>query len=220
MQQTIQGMPRLERAIRESRDTDKVLVAWWVYFFILSWVTLGIYPLVMLYQRLDRRDKHCARIRDVFRAALDCTREVADVKGVDVRAALEDVERELEGAERTLLRPHGAGQWLAISIVTLGLGNIVPVYWHTRDWRLLQLFERDMLDKLSQVWVNLGITKYPVRMELTAPERNFWINLLLSGVTIGIYALVWDHAIHHDPEVVFKESARWEETLLNAFRTA
>ena len=72
---------------------------WALYFLILSWLTLGIYPIMVLYQRIARRDAHFQRIDSLFRALITTTREAAQQHNVDVEYALLDIESRLREAE-------------------------------------------------------------------------------------------------------------------------
>ncbi|MDP2210850.1 MAG: hypothetical protein Q8J63_03820 [Candidatus Aquicultor sp.] len=104
----LQNLPRLERAIKESRDTDKSLISWWLYILLISPITLGIYSIVVFFQRINRRDRHFARINGLFKAALDITKEVADEKELDIHNEVTDIEQILKNAENTFLKPKGA----------------------------------------------------------------------------------------------------------------
>ena len=214
----IQAMTRLERSIRESRDTDKTLVNWWLFVLLLSWITFGIMSLVVYFQRLSRRDRHFERIQSTLRDAVACTREVAAERAEDVEPQLRDIESNLAHAEQSFLKARGAALWFILTLLTLGIAGVYPLYYLTRDFYQLQRFEQDLLDDLSKAWTKLGITKYPVSVDVTVPERNFWLYLVLTVLTLGIWGLYWDYTIHTDPERVFKESSRWEETMLASFR--
>lgn len=216
----LQNLPRLENSIRESRDTDVELANWWLVMLVLSWLTLGIYPIIVFIKRISRRDRHFARVKDVLRAAYDCTREIADTKKADLQGELVNIESKLElaSSQDGILRRHGAGFWFLISILTFGFGAIYVWYFHTKDWYGLQRFEKEIMDDFSRVWTQLGIVKYPVNVEITAKDRSFGLYLILHFVTFGIWAIIWDYIIHTEPLVVFKESQNWEQTILNAFR--
>ena len=51
-----------------------------------------------------------------------------------------------------------------------------------------------------------------------ALNRSFGIQFLLSFVTLGIYAIVWDYQLHTDPEKLYPEVHSTEDTILNALR--
>src|ERR1019366_8553213 len=48
------AVPQIESAVRERLNTDRPLIGWGLYFFLLSWVTFGIYSIIIFYRRLNR----------------------------------------------------------------------------------------------------------------------------------------------------------------------
>jgi hypothetical protein len=56
-----QEVLRIERSVRDRNDSDKVLINYWLYFFLLSWITFGIMGLVLFFQRIGRVDKFINR---------------------------------------------------------------------------------------------------------------------------------------------------------------
>lgn len=218
MAHRLETLGTVERFIRLGRVTERPLVNWWLYFLLLSWITLGIYPLIVFYQRIARRDRHLERKRHLYRAILNCTKEIAGVRGIDVHHQLEDIEAKLKEAEGTLLKPKGAVLWLVLSILTLGLGALYVFYFLTTDWLRLLRFEQELLEELSKVWIRLGIIKYPIKVDHVLSERNYWLYLILSILTLGVWALYWDYVVHTEPDRYFPESHHWESTLLDALR--
>lgn len=201
-------------AVGASRETG------WRYLPVLLWVTLGVlvYSNVLYYQRISRRDRHFARVSHVFAALLECTREAARSRGVDVEAELADLAGKLHRAELSLLKRKGAALWVALTLATLGIAGLYPLYFLTVDWYRLQRWEQEMLGDFSRIWARTGISDGPVEVTLAVPQRSFWLYLALSLVTLGFWFLVWDHHIHTDPDRAFEENARWESAVLARFR--
>ena len=218
MECVIQNLVKLERAIRDRSETDKPLVGWWLYILLLSWITFYIYPIVLYFQRIKRRDSHFSRMKTLFSAAVDSTKEIADARGVDIHHEITDIENELRKADEALLKPKGAGLWLVLTFVSFGLAGFYVMYFLTTDWRKLQELEQVLLDDLSKIWVKLKIINHPISADLSAPERNYFLYLFLSVVTLGVWGVYWDHCIHTDPDKVFKENVVWEDMILNGFR--
>ncbi len=214
----LQHLVKLERAVRDRAETDKPLVSWWLYFLLLSWITLGIYVLVVFFQRIKRRDSHFERMKALFAAAVENTKEVADAKNVDISNEISDIEHTLKQTNNELLKPKGAGLWLLLQIITLGLAGLYVLYFLTTDWYRLQRFEQVLLDDLSKIWVKLDIINYPISVDVTAPQRSFALYLFLTIVTLGVWGYYWDHSVHTDPDKVFKENGVWEDMVLNGFR--
>ena len=57
----VQSVTNLDRAIKMRRDSDTQLMNYWLYFFLVSWVTFGIYGLVLFFKRTGRIDGFSAR---------------------------------------------------------------------------------------------------------------------------------------------------------------
>jgi hypothetical protein len=66
-----------------------------------------------------------------------------------------------------------------------------------RYWWDAQLLEQDFDDKLSQIWMRLGIARYPLTFQVDqSKRRDYAFYLILSSVTLGIWAMVWDYKIY------------------------
>ncbi len=214
---------QIERYVRMRRDTDQPLISWGVYFFLLSWLTLGIYPVVVFYRRLNRADLFSDRRRHYYAAVLDYTTRYADQTGqaADVHHEVGDLAGAVKERFASVHRPIKAGQSVLLSFVTLGVYWYISVYRLMQYWWEIQVTEQDFCDKLSLIWTKLGIIRYPVSYEpVQQVRRSFWTSFLLSFVTIGIYAMVWDYHLHTDPDKVYPEMHSTEDAVLSAARTA
>jgi hypothetical protein len=89
-----------------------------------------------------------------------------------------------------------------------------------RYWWDAQTVEQDLDDKLSQTWIKLGFTRYPITFQLDqSKRRSYGLFLVLSIVTLGIWGLVWDYKIHTDPDNLFREFHGVEDTVLQIVRS-
>jgi len=97
----------------------------------------------------------------------------------------------------------------------------VVLYQLNRAWDDRQRFEAAQLDRLNKAWLKLGIVAYPV---VFAPDpskrRNFWLNVVLVIVTLGIWGLIWDYRIYTDPNALFPAFHSVEDTVLTVARAA
>ena len=219
----LEALPRVERYVHERRSTDQIFVGWGVYYFVLTWATLGIYVLVMFYRRLNRADLFRERRLHYYNAVIDATREYAEQEGQYGAAHddLEDLHRFVKERFEDEHKPIGAGKSLALSIVTLGIYGLFAVYRMMRFWWQIQLTEQDFDEKLSLIWTKLGVVRYPVTFEpVKSLDRSFGIHFLLTLVTLGIYGIVWDYQLHTDPEKLYPETRAVEDTVVNALRNA
>jgi len=217
------ALPKIERYIRERRDTDRPLSNWGLYFFLLTWLTLGVYVIVVFYQRLKRVDMFAGRRHNYYGAVLEYTTEYAEQTGrLDlVRTAIDDLDAYVKERFIVVHRPINPGPSVALSVVTLGIYGLVANYRAMKFWWEIQVTEQDFTERLSVIWVKLGIIKYPISFDSVQQlRRSFWANFLLSLVTLGVYGIVWDYQLHTDPDKVYPEFHATEDAVLNAARTA
>src|SRR2546421_2746649 len=80
---TTQLVTRIDRAVKQRRDSDTTLMNYWLYFFLVSWVTFGIYGLVLLFKRIGRIDGFTIRKRDYYRSLVDWTERYAQERGAE-----------------------------------------------------------------------------------------------------------------------------------------
>lgn len=218
----IGAVTKVDRSIKVRRENDGPLINYWLYFFLLSWITLGIYSLVLFFKRITRIDAFSERKRDYYESVLEWTQRHAESKGRrgEVEHLINDTRQEVRTAFDGDLRPIRAGLALLLSIVTLGLYGIYVLYRENRFWWDAQKLEQDFDDKLSQMWTTLGITKYPINFTVdTGKNRNFALYFILSIVTLGVWGIVWDYKIHTDPDKLYSEYHGIEDTVLATIRT-
>lgn len=221
--ETVSAVGQIERYVRMRRDTDRPLISWGVYFFLLTWLTLGIYPVVIFYKRLNRADMFSDRRQHYYAAVIDYTTRYAELTGQDpdVHYELSDLAAYVKERFSSVHRPIKAGLSVLLSFVTLGVYGLISVYRLMKYWWEIQITEQDFCDKLSLAWTKLGVIHYPVSYEpIQQVRRSFWTSFLLSIVTVGIYGIFWDYHLHTDPDKVYPEMHSSEDAVLNAARTA
>src|SRR6185437_3384708 len=93
---TLAAVPQVERYVRGRRETNFKLVGWGLYAFLLSWVTFGIYPIIIFYRRIDRADLYRDRKAGYYESLVALTRQVAQQKGnTAVLAQLTDIDQDM-----------------------------------------------------------------------------------------------------------------------------
>jgi hypothetical protein len=189
----VQSVTRLDRAIKERRETDQVLINWWLYVLLVSWVTFGIYPLYLYFKRISRIDGFSHRKRAYYEALLEWTQREAAAKAKEdaIHHDLDDLNGEVKRAYEGDLRPIKAGLSFVLTLVTVGIYGFYVLYRMNRYWWDAQVVEQDFDDKLSQIWMKLGIIRYPITYQVDqSKRRSYPLYLILSIVTIGIWGLV------------------------------
>ncbi|MGP3926581.1 DUF4234 domain-containing protein [Streptomyces sp. 8N616] len=219
----IQAVQQVDRYVHERRFTDQRLISWALYFFLLSWVTLGIYPIYLFYRRLDRADRFRNRRMHYYNAVIAATRQYAELNGQYGAAHedLDDLQRFVKERFTDEHKPIQAGLSLILSFITLGIYGFYAIYRTMQFWWEIQLTEQDFDEKMSLIWTKLGIIKYPLTFETDQElHRSFGIYLFLTIVTAGIFGIVWDYRLHTDPDRVYPEFHSAEDGVLGALRTA
>lgn len=218
----VHAVTRVDRAIKERRDSDTLLINYWLYFLLVSWVTIGIYGLVLFFRRIGRVDRFSERKRAYYEAVIDWTEMYAEQqrKKDEVHHVLSDMRLDIGDAFKGPLRKINAGVSFLLTIVTIGIYGLYVLYRMNRYWWDAQVVEQNFDDKLSQVWLKLDLMRYPISFTLDqSKRRSYLLYLLLSILTIGIWAIVWDYKIHTDPDNLYKEFHSIEDTVLQVLRS-
>jgi Domain of unknown function (DUF4234) len=217
----IHSVTKLDRAIKLRRDSDVQLVNWWLCVLLLSWLTLGIYPIYLYFKRLTRIDRFSERKQAYYEAVLEWTEREAEAKGqMDaIHHELDDLSSDVSRAYQTDLRPINAGLSFVLTLITIGFYGFFVLYRMNRYWWDAQVVEQDFDDKLSQTWTKLGILRYPLTFHVDqSKRRSYPLYLILSIVTLGIWSLVWDYKIHTDPDNLYGGYHAIEDSVLQLVR--
>ena len=216
-----QEIQKIERSIRERSLVDSPLLNFWLNLFLINWITGGIMSLVLYFQRIGRVDKFIIRRRDFYQAVIDFTDKYAreNNKYEDIKMALTDLQNFYNEVFLLKAKEIKGGLSFFLTIVTLGIWAIIVQYKMNKAWDELQNYEQEFVDKLNAIWIKLELIKYPINFK-TNPDkkRNFWIQILLSIVTLGIWGLVWAYKIHVDPDDLYKEFHSVEDTILQTIK--
>ncbi len=220
---TVQSVARLEQSIQDRASTDRTFINWWVYWLLLNWITLGIAGLVYFYRRMSRVDDFSRRKAAYYEALVEYTERRAESAGsaAAIRPITGQLRVDLQTAGRSSLKPINAGLQLLLSIITFGLWAIVVYYMVNRAWDDRQRFEAAFDDRLSQAWLQLGLLRHPIAFRIDeGKHRNVALWLIVSILTFGIGFIVWDYRMHTDPDMLYPEFHRVEDSFLQIARTA
>lgn len=219
----IQAVQQVDRYVHQRRFTDQKLVSWALYFFLLSWITLGIYSILIFYRRIDRADRFGDRRVHYYNAVISASRQYAELSEQYGAAHedLDDLQRFVKARFADEHRPIKAGLSLILTFLTLGIYGFYTVYRRMRFWWEIQLTEQDFDEKISLIWTKLGLIRYPLTFEPDEElHRSFGLHLFLTIITLGIYGIFWDYRLHTDPEKIYPEFHSVEDGVLGALRTA
>ena len=218
----IQPVTQIDRAIKLRRDTDVPLINWWLYILLVSWITFGIYGIVLFFKRIHRIDRFSERKRAYYDGIIEWTERQAIQRGQAsvVHDDVADLRSEVARAYEKDLRPIKAGLAFLLTLITIGIYGLYVLYRMNRYWWDAEVLEQDFDDKLSQTWIKLGFARYPISFKLDqGKRRSYALYLILSIVTLGVWWLVWDYKIHTDPDNLFAEFHGVEDTVLQIVRS-
>lgn len=218
----VQTVTVLDRAIKQRRDSDVTLINWWLYHLILNPFTLGLFGIyIFFFRRVGRIDSFSERKQAYYRALIEWTERYARQQGQEdeVHHSLDDQRAAIDRAYQGELRPIKAGLSFLLTIVTLGIYGLYVLYRMNAYWWAAETIEQDFDDALSQVWTKLGLMRYPISFSVdNSKRRGYALYLILSIVTIGIWGLVWDYKLHHDPDNLYTSFHSVEDTVLQTVR--
>lgn len=217
----VQSVQKIERSIKERREVDVPFMNWWLYILIVNPVTLRIYGIIMFFKRTGRVDKFIVRKKDYYQSVLDYTEKYSQEKNRydDIRNDLKDANDFVNTSFSKEIKEIKAGISFLLIIITLGIWGFVWLYKINKIWYALQKVEQDFDDKISQIWSKVGLIKYPLSFNVdSSKNRSYALYLILSIITFGIWALVWDFKIHTDPDNLYKEFHSIEDTVLQTVR--
>ncbi len=217
----IQAVQKIERSIKERRETDIPLMNWWLYTLIVNPITCGIYGVVMFFKRTNRVDKFIARKKNYYQSLLEFNEKYSQEKNRynEIRNELNDLKDSTNAYVSTKMKQIKAGTSFLLILVTLGIWAFVWLYRMNKVWNDLQKVEQEFDDRISQIWIKIGLIKYPLSFHVDpSKNRSYALYLILTFVTFGIWGLVWDYKIHTDPDNLYKEFHLIEDTVLQTVR--
>ena len=226
--QSAASLPLVESDIRKRVDTDKEMSfgTYILWIIGLSIFTLGIglavYVFVIQYQLIERRNQHFARQRSFYTNVLRVLREKAEA--TENQEALQMVSRaEAELNDATVREGGDHNPWLwgvILPILTLGIATLYTYWFLTVDYRRHSIRQRKMTDTVSEALRQVTGNPTTVVDESVVPDRNYWIYLLLTVVTFGLFGIYWQYVLFNDPNVHFARQAIAEDQLVSYLRVA
>jgi len=217
----IQEIQRIERSVKERMFSDKELINFWLNFFILNWLTGGVMGLVIYFQKIIRIDKFFLRKRDYYASLITYTEKNAQENGryEEVSGDITNLQNFYANNFVAKISELGPAKSFFLTILTLGIWGIVVSYKINKAWDEFQMFEQQFDEQLSAIWIKLGLMNYPLNFKTDENlKRNFWIQILLSIITFGIWGIVWQYKTHTDPENIYKEFHAVEDTVLQTIK--
>jgi hypothetical protein len=166
----------------------------------------------MLYKLVNRRNKHFQRQGFLYDDLTNLAKELAAKKGADVSLALNNMERANREA-RYEETEKSAALW-AIVTFFIGITALYVYYFLMKDFYKHERREDMFLDDLNRALMVAGVTINLPRRTLPVPDRSFVLYIILSIITLGIFAIYWLYVLLTDPNSHFRQQALTEDTIL------
>lgn len=183
---------------------------------ILAGVIAAILYLVLVYRLLNRRNQHFNRHELLDMELLGAVWAIVEGKGVAHRDRYNSLLHDVRAAS-VWEKEKPAFLWaLLILIPYIGIISLLYVlYSLTRDFQAHERRESTLLANVK----NLLPPDVPLTIaRRTKPlrQRNFWLYLVLSIVTLGFFTLYWFYILIKEPNTHFAEHKNWEDQLLSS----
>lgn len=185
-----------------------------VGFGFVAVFIVGVIFVYLLYLLIKRRNDHFVRQHHLFEDLAAYLRGFATTKGMNVELPLSNVERAARDA-RSEETEKSAALWVILSLVT-GIAALYVYYFLTKDFFKHERREDNLIEDTNRVLSLLGLETLSRRVS-PMPERNFVLYLILSIVTLGIFAIYWSYTLIVDPNNHFKNHEMIENELLSKF---
>jgi hypothetical protein len=238
-----QAKQRIIETINQRGNTDEIIPEWWVLLPILAVVLsvgvsiVGIFinifagifvsiavaviaeiiVLLLIYKLLKRHNLHMAREAALRRSIIDYFRFKGEEKGAGYQVyqytqAMEGIDREGLATEK----PQDALLWTILCIIPVinYVAYILIGYWLTNFTpghdRRFYAFAQNTQYAGSQV----GMANVLPPMWRPVPDRSFILYIVLTIITLGLFAIYWAYVLIKDLNEHFKNEWEFEDALL------
>jgi hypothetical protein len=237
-----QAKQRIMEAINRRGQTDEMIPTWWVFlplfavllsmvfnfagfyvnipggFIVTTAVSLivAIVVLLLIYKLLKRHNLHMAREAALRRGTIDFFKFKAEEKGVGPQVsqytqAMENIDREGLGSEK----PQDALLWTILCIIPFinYVAYILIGYWLTNfspghDRRFFAFAQNT-----QYAGTQIGMQNLLPPMWRPVPERSFLLYIILTIITLGLFAIYWVYVLIKDLNEHFQNQWEFEDAL-------
>jgi len=175
----------------------------------------GVVNIYVVYKWVKRRNDHFVRAIALFDRAKEYLakgwRAKAEAELSRMDKLIKDYQLEFEHRNPVL--------WALLQLVPY-VGSILLLYvYHflNRDFWRHYLWERRVLEALNEALARIGVEPtVRFRDDYVFPSRNTVLYVVLTLVTLGVFAFYWVYTLAKDPNEHFLEHRRLEGKLLEA----
>jgi hypothetical protein len=215
---SVQPIDRLRQAYQRRHETDYIFNFWTA----LGWtfLTLGVFYFYVFYQLMRRMRAHIQRRFELLEAARDFGWEVAGGRGLqdELRPNFERAATHLEGLRRMTTDFRDPGIWLLLSIIGGRLGVVEIIAYIFLDGDLIKhdTAEGGVEFELATIYSMLGQPLPQPDPARIKGKQNYVARIIVSIVTVGIYAFWWTYNMMDQPNRHFEINWQWEDSLAQA----
>src|SRR5690348_13743112 len=172
---------------------------------LIVYIILALLP---WYKLIRRRSEHFRRDRILREGLITYIRGVAAERGIEAQmntevATMMTVHSESNGEEDE----KSAILWIVLSVITFGLVGIYVSYFLTKDPHGHDVRQLAFMQQVQSSFQKFQKTiVFPFWKAMTG--RSFFLYLILTWITFGLFALYWNYALISDFNEHFK--AQWQ----------
>ncbi|TMM17346.1 MAG: hypothetical protein E6G01_06385 [Actinobacteria bacterium] len=215
---SIQPVDRLRQAYQRRHESDYIFSFWTA----LGWsvLTLGVFYFYVFYQLMRRMREHNLRRLELLGAARDFAWEVAGGRGLqdELRPHFERAATHLDGLQRMTRDFRDPTIWLLLSIVGGRLGFVEIIAYVFLDGDLVRhdIAEGGAESEVATIFSRLGQPVPQPDPARIKGKHNYIARVIVSIVTVGIYAFWWTYNMMNEPNRHFEVNWAWEDSLAQA----
>jgi len=175
---------------------------------ILGTIVYIILALLPWYKLIRRRSEHFKRDRILREGLISYIRGAASERGIEGQmntelATMSTVHSESNGEEDE----KSAMLWIILSVITFGLLGLYVSYFLTKDPHHHDIRQLAFMQQVQSAFSKFQKTiVFPFWKAI--PDRSFFLYLILSVLTFGLFALYWNYVLISDFNQHFR--AQWQ----------
>ena len=107
---------------------------------------------------------------------------------------------------------------ILVLIIAVGLSLVCIVIYEypiNAIWNKIQIFENEFDNTLSKVWKENGWIEKPIEFYIDfSKDRNFFLWIFYSIISLGIVLIVWRYKVYTDPDFMYYRFHEKEDKIL------
>jgi hypothetical protein len=178
---------------------------------LIVYVILALLP---WYKLIKRRSEHFRRDRMLREGLINYVRGIAAERGIEAQmnvelATMTTVHSEANGEEDE----KSAILWIVVSIISFGLLGLYVSYFLTRDPHKHDARQLAFMQQVQSAFSKLQKTVvFPFWKAM--PGRSFFLYLVLTWLTFGLFGLYWNYVLITDFNAHFRAQWQIEDQLM------